>query len=39
MRVYLAGLVRFDIGPSDHERNPDVKLIQLPFIQGKRELA
>lgn len=39
MHVYLTGLVGFDIWSSDHERNPYVKLVQLPLIQRKRELA
>lgn len=36
---YLAGLVGFDAGASDHQRNPDVKLVELPLVQRKRELT
>lgn len=39
MCVYLAGLVGFDIWSSDHERNFDIKLVELPLIQRKRELT
>lgn len=37
--VYLAGLVGLDVGASDHQRNPDVELVELPFIQRQRELT
>lgn len=36
---YLTGLVCFDVRTSDHERNPDVKLVELPLVQRKRELT
>lgn len=36
---YLTGLVCFDVGTSDHERNPDVELVELPLVQRKRELT
>lgn len=35
----LQHLVWFDAWTSDHERDSDVKLIQLPLINGQRELA
>lgn len=31
----LQRLVGFDSRPADHERDPDVKLIQLPFAEGQ----
>lgn len=37
--LYLAGLVGLDVRSSDHQRNSDVKLIELPLIQRKRELT
>ncbi len=41
MRVclYLAGLVGFDVWSSDHKRNSDVKLVELPLVHGQRELT
>jgi len=39
IKMYLAGLVGFDIWSSDHERNSDVELVELPFIQRQRELT
>lgn len=35
----LQRLIWFDAGATDHERDPDVKLIQLPLINGQRELT
>lgn len=37
--LYLAGLVGFDVRSSDHERNSDVKLVELPLVHRKRELT
>ena len=37
--VYLAGLVGLDVRSSDHERNSDVELVELPLIQRERELT
>lgn len=36
---YLHGLIWIDSRSADHERNPDVKFIQLPFINGQGELT
>lgn len=35
----LQRLVGFDAGAADHERDPDVELIQLPLVDGQRELT
>ena len=39
MCLYLGGLVGFDVRASDHERNLDVELVELPLVQRKRELT
>ena len=35
----LQHLVRFDAGTADQERDPDVEFIQLPLVDGQRELT
>lgn len=32
-------LLGFDARTSDHQRDSDVKLVQLPLVDGQRELA
>lgn len=36
---YLHRLIGRDPGSSDHERDPDVELVQLPLVDGQRELT
>lgn len=39
VRDYLHRLLRRDPGSTDHERDLDVEVVQLPLIDGQRELT
>lgn len=39
VRAYLHRLIGRDPGSTDHERYPDVELVQLPLINGQGELT
>jgi len=39
VRVHLQRLLGLDSGASDHQRDSDVELVQLPVVDGQRELT